>query len=121
MKMLFCICLLFVGCSGSTLPKGILSIDKMQKITSDLLKTDDYVNNFVSKDTAVNLKMKRSIFYEQVFKLYNTDRKEFYTSFKYYEQHPDIEQNLFDSVRAVLGREKTEPYHVRPITPVNAK
>lgn len=113
MKKQFNICLLFIltACSDNAVPRGILSADKMQKITSDLLKTDEYINNFVSKDTAVNLKMKRSIFYEQVFKLHNTDRKEFYTSFKYYQQHPDIQKNLFDSVLAILGREKNNSIH----------
>ena len=121
MKMLFCICLLFFSCSGSTVPKGILSVNEMEKVIADLLKIDDYVNNYVSKDTAVNLKKKRSIFYEQVFKLHNTDRKKFYTSFKYYQQHPDIQKILFDSVLAVIDRGKKEIYQVRPIKSVNTK
>lgn len=111
----------FISCSNRPVPKGILAPDSMEKIVYDLLRADEYVNSFVIRDTTQNLKKKRSIIYEQVFKLHNTTRKEFYTSYKYYQQHPDIQKALFDSLLATVNREKVEPPHSSPIKPVGAK
>lgn len=113
-----CLSVIFFACSHSDVPKGILASDKMEKVVYDLLKVDEYLNNFVIKDTTVNIKMKRSIFYEQVFALHNTNRKEFYTSYRYYQQHPDIQKKLFDSLIAIAGREKAESHRIPPVKPV---
>ena len=117
------ICLLFVftGCSRHPVPKGILAPDEMKKVVYDILKADEYVNNFISKDTAVNIKTKRSIVYEQVFALHNTNRKEFFTSYKYYQQHPDIQKALFDSLLATANREKSVIPSILPVKPVKLK
>ncbi len=110
-----CLTVIFIGCSHSPVPGGILSPDKMEKVVYDLLKVDEYLNNFVAKDTTENIKMKRSILYEQVFKLHDTERKQFYTSYKYYQQHPDIQKTLFDSVSAKAGRGNAVLPHIVPI------
>lgn len=111
----------FASCSQKPVPEGILAPYEMKKIVYDILKADEYVNNFVSKDTAVNVKMKRSIIYGQVFTLHNTNMKEFYTSYKYYQEHPDIQKALFDSLLATATREKAMPSHVLPVKPVKLK
>lgn len=113
--------LIFFACSKNQVPKGILASDKMEKIIYDLLSVDEYVDNYVVKDTTVNIKMKRSIFYEQVFKLHNTNRKEFYTSYKYYQQHPGIQKVLFDSLIAKAGRAEALPRRIVPMKPMKAK
>lgn len=99
---------IFIACSSSPVPRGILPPEKMQKVVYDLIRVDEFMNNFVSKDTTVNLKKKRSILYEQVFKVDDTDRKQFYASYKYYQQHPDIQKWLFDSLYEGLNRKKIE-------------
>src|SRR4051812_36808023 len=91
---------IFIGCSEPVVPKGIMEPGKMEDIVYDLLKADEYLNNFRAKDATGSTKMKRSILYAQIFKLHNTSRKEFYTSFRYYQQHPDIQKTLFDSLYA---------------------
>ncbi|WP_018616184.1 DUF4296 domain-containing protein [Segetibacter koreensis] len=112
-----CLTLIFIGCSHRPVPKEILPPDSMEKIVYDLLKVDEYINNYVSKDTTANIKMKRSIFYEQIFKLHSTTRKEFYTSYRYYQQHPDIQKTLFDSVSAKAARGSSVVPHVLPVKP----
>lgn len=116
-----CLLLIFTNCSKNPVPKGILAPDKMKKVVYDILKADEYVSNFVSKDTTANIKMKRSIVYEQVFRLHNTNRKEFFTSYKYYQQHPDIQKALFDSLLATANREKSEIPKILPVKPVKLK
>lgn len=108
-----CLAFIFMGCSPNPLPKGILANNKMENIVYDLMQADEYLNNLLLKGSLADSKKKRSIFYEQIFKLHNTSRKEFYTSYRYYQQHPDIQKTLFDSLYAKAGRRKTSP--ARPI------
>jgi len=110
--------LVFVACASSPVPKGVLPPDQMQKIVYDLIRTDEFINNFVIKDTAVDIKKKRSTLYAQVFKVNNTNRKEFYSSYKYYQQHPDIQKGLFDSLYNRLSRQKDEPDTTKTVRPV---
>lgn len=110
----------FIACSNHPVPKGILEPAKMENVVYDLLKVDEYLSNFF-KDTTVNIKLKRSILYEQVFKLNSTNRKEFYTSYRYYQQHPDIQKSLFDSISARSGRSKTPVPHLPAVQSLKAK
>lgn len=110
-----CLSFFFVACSSNPVPKDILTRGKMENVVHDLLKVDEYLNNFVSRDTSVNIKKQRSIFYAEVFKLHGTDRKQFYTSYRYYQQHPDMQKALFDSVLAKAHRQSMESSHISPI------
>ncbi len=112
---------IYFSCSQNPLPKDILAVDEMEKVVYDLMQADEYLNNFVIKDSSVDIKKKRSIFYAQIFKLHNTSRKEFYTSYKYYQQHPDLQKTLFDSLSAKAGRRKTLPARVIPAKPLKVK
>lgn len=116
-----CLSLILLACSQRPVPKGVLASDKMEKVVYDILKVDEYLNNFALKDTTVSIKKKRSIFYEQVFKLHNTNRKEFYSSYKYYQQHPDIQKILFDSLLAKTSRAQVVPSHFVPLQPAKGK
>ncbi len=120
MRQVICIVLfsIFSACSNDAVPEGILEPNQMEMVVYDLLKVDDYINNFAVKDTSINKKMKRSILYEQVFKLHDTNRKIFYTSYQYYQQHPDIQKTLFDSLFARSGKVKAEMPHIVPLKPL---
>lgn len=110
MKLCLIISLLLVlnGCSSSPVPKGVLPPARMQKIMYDLMRIDEFINNFVVRDSGIDIKKKRSTLYEQVFKVNNTNRKDFYSSYKYYQQHPDLQKEVFDSLHESLNR-KTLP------------
>ena len=100
--------LLMIGCSKSPVPKGILPPDKMEAVVGDVIKVDEFINNFILKDTLVDVKKKRTELYEKVFLLHKTTRKDFYNSFKYYQAHPDIQKALFDSLSNHLNNIKTD-------------
>ena len=101
---IFFLLMIFIACSSSPVPKGIL---------------DEFINNFASKDSSTDIKKKRSTLYEQVFKVNNTSRKEFYSSYKYYQQHPDIQKQLYDSLYEFMNRNKTENGRMQPPKPVS--
>jgi hypothetical protein len=80
----------------------------MQNIIYDLIRVDEFVNNYASRDSTINLSQKRSLLYEQTFKVHKVSRKEFYSSYKYYQQHPNVQKALFDSLNNYLSREKVD-------------
>lgn len=123
MRIAFYICLslVFLGCSSRPVPKGVMSPDEMKKVIYDLMQVDEYLANHLRPDSTVDVKQKRSIFYEQVFKMHNTSRKEFYTSFRYYQRHPDVQKILFDSLSQEANRKKNEIATKPPVLPFNVK
>ncbi|MFM9021057.1 MAG: DUF4296 domain-containing protein, partial [Sediminibacterium sp.] len=49
-------------------------------------------------------------YYEQVFKLHNISREQFYQSLKYYESHPPQMKILIDSLDQYAARERDKLY-----------
>ena len=67
---------------------------------------DELINNQATTDTITNQKVKRSTLYEQVFMLHKTSRKAYFNSYVYYQQHPDLQKELFDSLAARLQKKE---------------
>ena len=116
-----CLVFIFIACSSGPVPNGIIAPDKMQKVVKDMVQVDEYINSFLSKDTTLDIKKKRSTLYEQVFLLHQTNRKQFYTSFKYYQQHPNLQKRVFDSIYNDLNKEKNDTNLHRRIKAIAAK
>lgn len=87
---------ILIGCSGPV-PKGIINQEEIQAIIYDLMQTDEYLSTQLN-DTAINEKMQRSIYYEQVFRLHNTTRKSFYSSYQFYQKRPDLHKKIFENI-----------------------
>ncbi len=102
---------LFAACSSNRLPNGILSAAKMEKIIKDMMQIDEYLIENVKTDSGTNIKMKRSIYYQQIFDLNKTNNKEFYSSYKYYQQHPDLHKALFDTLAQRFASDKNDTTH----------
>jgi hypothetical protein len=97
-----------IACSSSPVPNGIIPPHKMKEIVFDLIQADEFINSFAVKDTTVNIKTRRITLYEQVFAIHRTSKDDFYKSYRYYQQHPDKNKVLFDSLYAVANRKKIE-------------
>lgn len=116
--------LILVSCSGEKIPSGIIAPVNMKKIMFDLMKADNYVNNYVLKDTTLTSKQQHFKYYQQVFTIHKTDKKTFYNSLTYYQQHPDINKALFDSILTYANRERDVMYkqlHKLPADTINPK
>ena len=100
--------LAMLACSKSPVPKGILRPEEMEKVVGDVIQVDEFINNFLLKDTLLDMKKRRTQLYEKVFLLHKTSRKEFYTSLKYYQAHPNIQKALFDSLSSHLNSVKLD-------------
>ncbi len=102
----FVLLMWLVACSSSPVPKGLLQPDKMYPVVKDMIQADEYINNYVMSDSTINIKERRSLLYAKVFKLHNTTREQYYNSYDFYRQHPDLLKTLFDSL--ALGLKKPE-------------
>jgi hypothetical protein len=116
--IVFLVVVIFSACSSGPVRKDILRPDRMQKVMYDLIRADEFINNFVRKDSTADLMQKRSVLYEEAFKANNTTRKEFYSSYTYYQQHPDVQKILFDSLYSTINRSQAERVPGKQIKPV---
>jgi hypothetical protein len=93
--------LLFVflcSCSSRPVPGNILTPNEMKLAMIDMIKADEYINTVLIKDTTIDKKITRTELYENIFQRHKTSRKQFYDSYTYYQQHPDLHKILFDSL-----------------------
>lgn len=103
-------------------PYGILPISKMSGIMWDMIQADQYAA-LLSKDSAhIDAGNEHLRLYEQVFRLHDVSREKFQKSYKYYLEHPELNQILSDSLSAYGNRLRSEAYThpvARPaVTPV---
>jgi hypothetical protein len=90
-------------------PDDILPPDKIQPIVYDLLRADEYVNNFVLRDTLLKREEEAVKLYEQVFLIHKISSRDFYKSYKYYQAHPDKNKILIDSLNALVNKKHPAP------------
>ena len=105
--MLFCV---FVSCSSedTKIPKDILPLNKMKLIVWDMTQAGEYALYLQAKDTTK--KKSTTIYLTEVLKLYKINKEDFFKSFKYYQSHPILNQQLFDSVSAYAQRQRAVMY-----------
>jgi hypothetical protein len=120
-------CIIAVGCSDKkSVPSGILPREKMEVVLWDMIQADQYAN-VLAKDSAAHiadLKMERLRLYDQVFRLHDVSRDKFQKSYSYYTDHPELSQDLFDSLLVRGNKLRSDEYAhpsarpvVKPPTP----
>jgi len=103
------IILFFLGSCTSGVPRDILPQDKLGPIIFDLLRADEYLNNFILKDTLLNREKEAIKLYQQVFHIHKITSKDFFRSYKYYQAHPDNNKQIVDSLNAFVIRKRNKP------------
>jgi Domain of unknown function (DUF4296) len=109
-----------MGCAGKDgVPRGIIPRDRMEQVMWDMAQADQYVALYLAKDSAhIDRKKETLKLYETVFRLYDVSLEQFRKSYRYYLDHPELGQLLFDSVIARGVRARTEmydrPFQVHP-------
>jgi hypothetical protein len=105
--------LVATGCSDKkSVPSGILPPEKMEKVLWDMIQADQYSVD-LAKDSAAHiadLKTERLRLYDQVFRLHDVTREKFRESYQYYTDHPELSQDLFDSLLVRGNRLRSEQY-----------
>src|ERR1700759_5095999 len=109
--VLFLVIILFItSCipEDKKVPKDILPIDKMKLIVWDLTQAGAYATALSEKDTTK--KRIGAVYLAEVLKLHKISKPDFFKSFDFYQTHPLLNQQLFDSVNAYAQRQRNEMY-----------
>ena len=94
------ICSSLFNCSDKNkIPAGILPRQKMQEVVWDMTRTAEFLNVFVfNKDSSIDKIAESEKWYNKVYQLHKTTKKEFEKSYSYYQAHPDLMRELLDSL-----------------------
>lgn len=105
------------GCTQkSKIPRGILSQEKMRYIMWDMIRADEYANNFLIKNGSLDINSEKASLYEQIFKLHSTKADIFKKSLTFYQAKPNLLKVIIDSLRSEERRVLQEQYKPNPIT-----
>ena len=99
------ICL--IACNNSKAKK--IPINNMKKIMWDMVCADELYAETVAKDSTLKKKKDNIRLYEQVFAVNKISKEEFYSGYRYYQEHPDEFKVLIDSVQSYGNMQRIKP------------
>ena len=115
MKLILLIVLvtLFISCSKSKIPNGILEPEKMQAVFWDYMRADVYANEYLRKDSGRDLQKESAKLQQQVFQLHRISREQFYKSYEYYLYNTNEMKIMLDTLQVrqqnILNFQKDGP------------
>ena len=88
----------------------------MQAVFWDYIRADVFTVDFIKKDHTKNDTLENRMLQNRVFSYYNISPEEFYTSYDYYIDHPELMNAVIDTMlarqarkgRVILKRTKNE-------------
>ena len=111
-RCLACIIFLcaFAACTveEKKIPKDIMPVDKMKTIVWDMIQAGAYASYLKENDTTI--KRNNTAYFAEVLKLHNINKADFFKSFSFYQKHPVLNKELFDSVNAFAQRQRNNMY-----------
>ncbi len=120
LKIFLLLVVVLSGCNKKeSLPKDVLKPEKMEDVLWDMSLADEFVVNYVMKDSTLNKKIESTKRYRQIFTIHKTNLEEFKKSLQFYESHPVLFKPVLDSLGARQQTDMAELYG--PKKPVPAK
>ena len=115
LSRVFIICFLFNCCSDKEKKdSSILPEKKMTEVMWDLMRADQYVQDFVMKDSTKNKKEESVKLYEAIFRIHHITADQFKKSQAYYESNPVLFRPIIDSLSK---KQNITSYPTRRILP----
>ncbi|MEO7264732.1 MAG: DUF4296 domain-containing protein [Ferruginibacter sp.] len=108
MKLIYFLFLLVIlgSCSGDSLPKEIIPPTQMQDVLWDYLRADVYTTDFIVTDSTKNAVTENIRLQKIVFAKHKVSKQQFYKSYNYYLEHPELMTQLLDSMMAMQNRKQ---------------
>jgi len=92
-------------------PSDIIGPDSMRVIMHDLIIADQFVSQYLVKDSLKrNVNKESQELYEKLFAVHKTTRNDFRKSLDYYSTRPDLEKKIFDSLSGTVSKERALIY-----------
>lgn len=101
-NLLWIVFLLFIspGCKNKDgIPSTILPPQKMQMVLWDMMRADQFLNDYViNKDTSLKKIPESLKYYQQIFAIHKINKEQFQQSLSFYQSHPVLLKSLMDSI-----------------------
>jgi hypothetical protein len=88
------------------MPREVIPPAQMQKVVWELMQADELAMQNKTGDSSVDLKQESFRLYDQVFALNNISREKFNKSYRYYQEHPTLYNQMMDAIKAVADKER---------------
>jgi hypothetical protein len=106
--------LLFIfSCSNKEKRLAVLPANKMKEVMWDMIRADQYVSDFIMKDSTRNKKNESIKLYDEIFQIHKITREQFKKSLDYYSSRPDLLKPIIDSL-AIRRNDFAAPFHPLP-------
>jgi Domain of unknown function (DUF4296) len=103
--LVFLIALFICGCGGDgDIPANVLKPDKMQAVMWDIVRADVFTSEFIKVDSTKDLLRENLQLQKKIFELNKTSREQYYTSFEYYKNKPELMREMLDTMVARVNR-----------------
>lgn len=89
--------------SGKILPTA-----KMQAVMWDMLLADAYTQKYLKNDSTKNEQAQNAVLQQKIFQLHKINKEDFYASYEYYNNHPDIMRAILDSINVKEEKGRSE-------------
>lgn len=97
---------------NNKIPSGVLSQQKMRIILWDMIRADEYANNFLATNSSLVINDEKANLYEQIFRLHSTKANIFKKSLTFYQSNPKLLKVIIDSLRSDEQRVLKEQYKI---------
>jgi len=119
-RVLISICCItsIVACNNKNkLPTGILNQERMQAVLWDMMQAQVYTNNFTKKDSSKNIVLENLKLQKEIFTIDHVSKEDFYNSYDYYKNHPELLKTVLDSMTAKVERDRN-PEFMKKVKPI---
>ena len=110
------------SCNNKKKRLAVLPEKQMREVMWDMIRADEYVSDFIMKDSTRNKKNESIKLYDEIFEVHKITREEFKKSLDYYSSRPDLFKPIIDSL-AVRKNDFVNSYHplpsLNPVKPIN--
>ena len=102
MKFLLSIVFVIVifSCERKEKQNNVLPEKKMREVMWDMIRADQYVSDFLLRDSSKKKKDESVRLYDEIFRLHQITADEFKKSLAYYSSRPDLMRPIIDSLAA---------------------
>ncbi len=104
--ILLFICLYFLNACTKKVP--ILEPAKMETVLWDIIQLEAYAQLIVPPDSQKMSAKKNALLQQKIFSLHGVNREQYYKSYEFYNERPDMMRIILDSVinKADRNRDK---------------
>lgn len=118
--LLFTAVILFSCGSKNDIPDGIIKPVKMQTVLFDVIRADNFVFQYITKDSSKKPETELAKLQQQIFAVHKISRADFYKSYEFYKAHPDLMEPMLDSMINITTRNKYQKTMGRPKQPADS-